>query len=114
MRLRDAEEARDGRPVVEENAAAAVDLKVDEARRQERAGRQFDDVRRLAADLRRDDVDDAVVRDDDRRAIAHPLAVEDRIGENRCRHYRVSVTFERLGGKSGSKPRRRASFSIAR
>ena len=76
MRRADRRDPLDVRPVVQQHPAAAVDLQVDEPRRQHPARERHPlALRRLR---RRHDRRDRAVLDHQRRALAQPLAVEDR------------------------------------
>ena len=98
------------RLLVEESAAAAVHLRIDEARRQESA-LEIDLADRLRQAARRNDGLDAGVFDDDRGTGDDRSPVEDPgAGQGEPAH-RVSVTFLRSRGRSGSRPRRRAMRS---
>ena len=93
------------------NAAAAIDLQVDEARHQH-AGARFGDlcrVGRLVALHHR--FHEPVAHH--HHGIAQPeFAIEDpRRGKGETVAHSVSVTLRRLGGRSGSRPRRTANAS---
>jgi hypothetical protein len=114
MRLGHGAQTRERRLVVEENAATTVDLNIDESGRQQAS---WTKVERFADEVgRRAEFPNQPILDDDDRSFPHPLAVEHPFGADRMRrlaHQSVSVTFVRLGGESGSKPRARASRSMA-
>ena len=97
--------------IVEHDAAAAVHLEVDEARRDQAAA----EVDRLHAGRQRtarDDGLDAFAIDHQRRVVVPRQPVEDaRAGECEAPVHSVSVTLRRLGGASGSRPRWRAKAS---
>ena len=100
----------DGRGIViEERAATAIHLRIDETGRQQSAVKLHDvHVHRDPADIR----DDSAI-DDKRRTLMRRLAVEDaRAGQGKAAH-RVFVTFLRRRGRSGSRPRARAIRSAA-
>ena len=89
--------------VVEQDAAAAIHLHVDEARREQTFDRppSMPAPRSLSSGQRRD----AAVLDDDCVAFEHVRAVEDTRAGERNAHQTVSVTLCRRGGLSGSRPR---------
>ena len=97
--------------VVEEHAAAAIDLDIDEARRQQtrdaphRGAGGNVGVGHHSGDL--------PVGDHDGAAIDDVRAVEDAGAGEGNGHHRVSVTFIRCGGWSGSFPRARDSASAS-
>ena len=111
MRGGDAGDALGCRVVIEQDAAAAVDLHVDIPGRKQAAGKiPRGAVRSLGV---RDDRGDALAFDNDRVVDQKPFAVEDpRAGKND--HQTVSVTLRRLRGRSGSRPSRNASASARR
>ncbi len=93
------------RRVVEEHAAAAIHLQVDESRQQQIAA-QVDLGRAAAARMiLGNDVENAAALEqhapafDERLPAQHPPVVK------RNGHQTVSVTFLRFGGRSGSSPR---------
>jgi hypothetical protein len=102
------------RAVVEHNAAAAVDLQVDETRCQQAA------VEHPALGMRghvphRHHVADSAVQDEHGSLVEDPVPVEDAGADDGGEgHQCVSVTLRRCGGLSGSKPRSRLTFSISR
>ena len=110
MGLRDGPDALDGAHVVEEHAAAAIDLHVDEARREQALDRAALDARRRdrSPATRRD----AAVLDDDRAAVAHARRRRPGAGERNASS-RVSVTLLRWGGWSGLRPRRQRRASAS-
>ena len=111
MRGGDAGDGRGRRVLVEQDAAAAVDLHVDIPGRKQAAGKI---PRGAARSLGvRDDCGDALAFDNDRLVDEKLFAVEDpRAGKND--HQTVSVTLRRLRGRSGSRPSRSASASARR
>ena len=111
MRGGDAGDALGCRVIVEQDAAAAIDLHVDIAGRKQAAA---EIPRRAVRSLGvRDDCGDALAFDDDRVVVEKTFAVEDpRAGQND--HQTVSVTLRRLRGRSGSRPSRSASASARR
>src|SRR5438552_12081828 len=111
MRGGDAGDTLGCRILVEQDAAAAIDLDVDIAGRKQAAAK----IQRGAARSFgvRDDRGDALAFDDDRVVEEKIFAVEDpRAGKND--HQTVSVTLRRLRGRSGSRPSRSASASARR
>lgn len=115
VRLRDGPQRRHVRRVVEQRAAATIDLHIDEAGQQP-ATAQINLLGGLAQ-LRRcigQQRADAAVLDHHRQIIAEFVAGKDAgIAQDRC-HHTVSVTLFRCGGRSGLKPRRSASALMAR
>ncbi len=108
MRIADRAHALRGRRIVEQHAAAAIDLRIDEARRQHAA---LQTMHRQVArhHCLRHHVEDARAVDHDGVLRAPLGAVEDlRACDREPGHHKVSVTFLRRGGVSGSKPRARA------
>ena len=111
MRLADRLDALERGPVVEHDAAAAIDLQVDEAGRQHAGARLRDlgGIGRLVAF--HDRLDQPVAHH--QHGVAQPeLAVEDpgcREGETVA--HSVSVTLRRFGGWSGLSPSRTAKAS---
>ena len=109
MRLGDAGDDVRARVVVHQRAAAAVDLNVDETRRENSAAEI--DFAAAAGTLRVGrDAGDAGAVDDDGVVVEETLAVEDPRADQR-RHQIVSVTLCRLRGWSGLRPRRRDTAS---
>lgn len=99
----------DTRRVVEQHAAAAIHLRVDESG-QEHVAAEVDRGRAVAARMiLGNDVENAAAFEqhalprDERLSAQHPPVVK------RNGHQTVSVTFLRLGGRSGSSPRARES-----
>ena len=109
---RDRTDACGRRLVVEEHVAAAVDLHVDEARREPHAVRHrlaWHGRRQL---VRRHQGGDPRAVQDHGVALPDAGAVEDGVGGDRVRRggrHRVRVTFCRWRGRSTSMPRRSAS-----
>src|SRR5690606_10199615 len=102
-----------GRIVIEQRAAAAVDLHIDKAG-QEELILQIDASSLLHSRIALgDDVDDAIFLDEHRF-----IALETGVGEHASvdesgDHQIVSVTLRKFGGRSGSMPRASASsFTI--
>ena len=96
MRFGDAGDDVGARGVVHQRAAAAIDLNVDEARRENAAAEiDFAAVARTLS-MGRDPVD-AGALDDDGAVVEETLAVEDPRADQR-RHQTVSVTLCRLRG----------------
>src|SRR5882724_3172991 len=111
MRGGDAGDGLGRRLLVEQDAAAAIDLNVDIAGRKQTAGK----VQRGAARSFgvRDDRGDPLGFDNDRLVDEKIFAIENpRAGK--YDHQTVSVTLRRLRGRSGSRPSRRASASARR
>src|SRR5580692_5539681 len=98
--------------LVEEKAAAAIDLPVDEARSQDAAAKValLPAARALRMGRQRDN--DALLND--KRAIVEELFAVEETRPEQHEHQRVSVTLRRCGGLSGSRPRRRAQASARR
>ena len=97
--------------LVEQHAAAAVHLPVDQTGR-EHAAAQIALAPAGRTARMRHDRDDAPVLAGQRAVVDHPLAVEQpRAGVNV--HHRVCVTLLRCGGLSGSRPRARAHASTS-
>ena len=107
----DRPDAGDGRLIIEEHAAAAVDLHVDEARREQALDAPHPHAGGQVGVLH--DGTDAAVVDDHRLPFAEVRTVEDPRAGEREGHQRVSVTFVRCGGRSGSRPRARATASAS-
>ena len=104
--LRDGPDALDGTHVVVENAAAAIDLHVDEAGSEEALnGPPFDSCAEI---LLLGQGANAAVLDDDGAAVEHVRPVEDPGTGQGNGHQRVSVTLRRRGGLSGLRPRPKA------
>ncbi len=104
VRLRDGAEAVDRRAVVEQDVAAAIDLRVDEARH-EPAATEIDPgpiARKLGQGH---PAGDPPGFDQERAAVQFPIG-EDQPGADKSgpRH-NVRVTLARCGGRSGSRPR---------
>ena len=100
-------------PVVEQHAAAAVDLRVDEAWQQNQSTQVVDfDIRRDVAC--RDHGLDATVFDEHGDIVVPTLPGKYACIDECRRHHTVSVTLARCGGRSGSRPRRIASALTAR
>ena len=106
MGLRDGPDALDAAHVVEENAAAAIDLHVDEAGREKPSHRPALDAG--AEILLLGHGANAAVLDDDGAAVEHVRPVEDPGTGQGNGHQRVSVTLRRRGGLSGLRPRPKA------
>ncbi len=94
---------------IEQGAAAAIDLQVDEARREDAAAHRH--ALRVGGRVGGDDGFDPAVGDDQRRAIPPGFAVENAGAGIGDAAHTVSVIFFRCGGWSGSKPRWRDSIS---
>jgi hypothetical protein len=91
--------------VVEEHAAAAVHLRVDETGQQHRAGEVVPLGGLHARVAGGHDRRDAVAFDEDRASLDKPLVGKDARVHECVRHQWVSVTLARCGGSSGSWPR---------
>ena len=111
MRLRHQGERSGIGPLVEQDAASAIDLSIDEARREKAAGKL--DPTGVGGDLE-------VGHDgEDPRAVhQHAMALEDALaredagaGQRKAGHHTVSVTLRSRLGRSGSCPRARATSS---
>ena len=114
MRLRDAPQRIDGRRVVEQHAAAAVDLDVDEAG-QQRVALQIVPRTRMRRHVRRiTDPSDASIGDHHRQAADQSAPGQYAAVDQHAPAHTVSVTLLRCGGTSGSCPRRSANALIAR
>src|SRR5690606_12278505 len=99
--------------VVEQDAPAAIDLHVDEARSQNAALEVADRHSRLG--LPRLYGNDPAGLDDEMVTVPKRSAVEKaRAADRQPAHHIVSVTFLRLAGRSGSSPLRCAASSTAR
>ncbi|GMA75536.1 hypothetical protein GCM10025880_19530 [Methylorubrum aminovorans] len=98
---RDPGDADDARIVVEQHPAAAIDLTIDEARRQDRAGRQPHE--RHAGGRFGGDVGDPPAAQDDDAVAEHPLAVKDPLGGEGAMILR-SQRDQPFGGVSGQRP----------
>src|SRR5213082_2289087 len=95
----------DGRGIVEEHAAAAVDLRVDEAGQQQLAA-EIAPLRAPRAPVRGgDDIEYAAVLDEHASALREPVLEQHPAVDQGNAHQRVSVTLARCGGWSGSPPR---------
>jgi hypothetical protein len=106
VRLSDGPDAVDGANVVVENAAAAIDLNVDEAGSEQTLDPAAFDARAEIALMR--DTEDAAAIDHHGTAVEHMRPVEDAGSGERDGHQTVSVTLRRRGGLSGLRPRARA------
>lgn len=101
--------------VVEQRAATAIDLYIDEAGQQPATAQIHllvgrTQLRRRVGQQRAD----VAVFDHHRKIIAELIAGKNAgIAQDGC-HHTVSVTLFRCGGRSGLKPRRSASALIAR
>ena len=93
----------DARIVVQQRAAAAIDLQVDEPWREDAAAQRH--ALGIGRRVSSDDTLDAAAIDDQRRAIPPQLAIEDAGAGVGDAAHTVSVTFLRCGGWSGSCPR---------
>ena len=111
MRRGDGGDAFRGAFVVEQHAAAAIDLHVDEARREQPLHAPSGGIGGNVAIGHHGG--DLLVGNDDAVAIDDAHAVENPGAGQGNAHYRVSVTFIRCGGWSGSRPRARASVSAS-
>ena len=111
MGLRDGLYRFDGRFVVEQNAAAAIDLGIDETRN-EIATLQLHALVRWTVE--RPDLADEAILDRDCRAVPQAIGRDDFRAAETMRAHRVRVILERWGGRSGSSPRLRASASTRR
>ena len=114
MRLRDAPQRIDGGRVVEQHAAAAVHLDVDETWQQLVAPQIA-----LRPRMRRHiggiaDRSDASVGDHHRQAVDQAASGQHAAVDQHAPAHTVSVTLLRCGGTSGSCPRRSANALIAR
>ena len=107
----DGPDTGDGRLVVEEHPAAAVHLDVDETRREQAGYLPGDHAGGQVGIL--DDGANAALVDDHRLSVMEMRAVENPGAGKGERHQRVSVTFLRCGGRSGSRPRARATASAS-
>ena len=107
----DGADAFDIRRVIEEDAAAAIHLDVDEAGRQQSAG-EIDALDFGAKARHRQHGFDAVAGNQ-HGVIGEPGFAVENLGpdERETLVHTVSVTFERPRGTSGSKPRARATAS---
>jgi hypothetical protein len=104
------------RLVVEQHAAAAVDLQVDKARREPGAFGQIEAQNCVGQVAAIDQRDNVFILDNDRSAVTHGAAIENAVGhdrETRLRRHRVRVTFCRLRGRSMSMPRMAASPMVS-
>jgi hypothetical protein len=96
--------------VIEQGAAAAIHLGIDEARGQH-AARKMGDGNAGVKIGRRHDLLDPAIGNDDRQRLLKALAVEEAAALQRQAGHLVSVTFFRSRGLSGLRPRRRAMRS---
>ena len=110
MRRRHGRDAVDVETVVEQHAAAAIDLRIDIAGH-DPAAVQVDRVRRT---LHRADRRDTIAVHDDLRAWQNPVLGRDMAVDETETGHSVRVTFCRCGGESGSMPRASASASTMR
>jgi hypothetical protein len=103
VRGTDRADAVDAGVVVEQHAAAAVDLRVDEPGHQPAAG-QIDAPPGTVTGIGRDrcEIDDAAVLDHDLDTRPALIARDDASAGETQRRHRVRVTFDRCGGRSGS------------
>jgi hypothetical protein len=103
------------RRIVEQHAAAAVDLAIDETRQQDRALQVVRIVRALQCLVLGHDLDDASRFHQHRDALFDPAIGEDTaIDQGKTVTHTVSVTLFRCGGTSGLCPRRNANALMAR
>ena len=112
MRLDDRLNALRRRRCVEENAATAIDLPIHETRRQDAAPEVLlvDRARAFGKGCNRNDHS---ALDDESRVALQTMAIEEACAD-KYSHQRVSVTFSRLSGLSGSRRRRREHDSARR
>ena len=114
MRDADAANRFDRRGIVEQHAAAAVDLHVDEAGQQHVAAQVVSVV--CIANARvvaRQDSSDALAIDEHGDIIVETVVEQYATVDECLRHHTVSVTLRRCGGTSGSRPRRADSAFAA-
>ncbi len=93
MRRADRRDPGDGRLIVEQHPAAAIDLRIDEARYQP-APVQIDDLGLVPAM----EVGDDAILDMDRAVVLHALVGKDAPAAKDEMAHRVSVTLRRWGG----------------
>ena len=113
VRFADAADRLDCRRVVEQHAAAAVDLAIDEAGQQQIAAEILDVEIGHAAIVRGDDRVDHAGVDEHGDVVAETIRGQHARVDERRGHQTVSVTLLRCGGASGSRPRRTASAFTA-
>jgi hypothetical protein len=113
VRGADRGDAFDGRRIVEQHAAAAIDLGVDEPGKQGRALKIV--AHRIGGDFaRRDDREDALALDQHSFIVAKDTRAKHAAIDQSSDHQTVSVTLASRGGRSGSSPRRSDSALTAR
>ena len=99
---------------IEQHAASAIDLCVDEPRQQDASA----EVPPLGAPADRviavDDAGDAARVEQHRPILQNAVISEHAAVDESDRHQTVSVTLERCGGRSGSRPRANASAFASR
>jgi len=112
MRLADGGDAVDRRMIVEQDAAAAIHLQVDEAR--EKIASQLPVLEVGRALSGRHHADDQASVHEDAPVRLKTVGRQDARGMECDRAHRVSVTLRRCGGRSGSNPLARLSDTAKR